>query len=341
MKTLWQTLLFVFVAIFMCNTLYAQTIYIVNPTGVPAGVNVHTTLQSAVDAASDGDIIYLMPNSATVNLDLTKRLTLIGSGFYNPVRIGLLNLKEGASGSIIDGIHITGYIYIDAHLSGIAIRNCVFEGGAGHHINLAVNRSINGLVINNNIFRGHHSAIYLGSSSSNHSNVIVQNNLIRTNGTGINAGNGTVIRNNIFLGMNTGWMALNIRDSIVENNIFYAVAVSSGVYTSSFRNNISSLGNFDFIGSNGNFGSDNVVTDPMFEDLEESQVIWIPGWNLNLLPGSPAIGVGTDGTDIGLFGGPNPFNNNGTSLPEIYELTAPLYIQQDQDLPVQIKARGN
>jgi hypothetical protein len=54
---------------------------------------------------------------------------------------------------------------------------------------------------------------------------------------------------------------------------------------------------------------------------------------------SPAKGAGSNGTDIGPFGGPDPYRLSGLpNLPNIYELSSGGLVTGDE-LPVQIKIK--
>ncbi len=57
--------------------------------------------------------------------------------------------------------------------------------------------------------------------------------------------------------------------------------------------------------------------------------------------GSPAIGTGTGGQDIGAFGGPSPYVLSGIPpIPTIYDVVAPTVGTQQSGLPVRIKAKS-
>ena len=64
-------------------------------------IQVFPTIQSAIDAANDGDVIKVLPGTYTEKLNITKRLTIIGSGVNSTIieaPVPLENLKQNISG---------------------------------------------------------------------------------------------------------------------------------------------------------------------------------------------------------------------------------------------------
>ncbi len=61
-----------------------------------------------------------------------------------------------------------------------------------------------------------------------------------------------------------------------------------------------------------------------------------------LKPGSPAIGAGIDGVDLGIFGGPNPYKLSGIpSIPTIYKLEASSLNATTNPFTVTFSTRSN
>ena len=64
-------------------------------------IQVFPTIQSAIDAANDGDVIKVLPGTYTEQLNITKSLTIIGSGVNSTIieaPVPLENLKQNISG---------------------------------------------------------------------------------------------------------------------------------------------------------------------------------------------------------------------------------------------------
>jgi hypothetical protein len=121
------------------GSLLAQTIHTANSnTNAPTGANVHTTLQAALDAAQDGDIIHVIgsPNSYG-NVTVRKRFHIIGIG-HNPMKdlpvessVGSINLTTGtgtnSTGTVIEGLRLTSTTTINQTVNDITIRKNLFE----------------------------------------------------------------------------------------------------------------------------------------------------------------------------------------------------------------------
>jgi hypothetical protein len=96
-----------------------------------------------------------------------------------------------------------------------------------------------------------------------------------------------------------------------------------------FYNNIS----YDSSLPNGNGNLENIDMEKVFID---------PGTNFHLLEDSPAKGAGTDGVDIGIYGGSTPYVDDGKpSLPSIVKLKADYAASHESGLEIEIQAVSN
>ena len=199
----------------------------------------------------------------------------------------------------IEGFRVN-IIYTNS--AGIMIRRCYFEGGtsvlAGGgalfqenyvNSNVSVNFSGSLSIVSNCIFTG-----YLSSQSTE----------------------GIIITNNYF-GLTNSVGAVN---SIITNNIFYAkqpILATEPFFQINgqpnpncvFNNNIYyNTSNTDPFGivSGANTGTGNFMANPLFVNFDSTQYYYsfdIRTENLQLKNGSPAKNAGTDGKDIGCYGG--------------------------------------
>jgi hypothetical protein len=355
MKTLKASLLTIAILLMTVVAIQAQTIRVVNNTpNAPSGENVFSTIQEAHDAADPGDIIHVIPSNSNYDnsVTITKQLTIYGIGF-NPDKdipqlsqVGNIILEEdelegNPSGSRIEGLSISSITLRDT-LNDILIRENIFTTG----ISTVGAELINGIELINNVFGG---GVQLSSSTTPIQNVVIANNIFTRNSESINAGNFTLIQNNLFLG--SGGMAFgNLEDCIVANNIFFGRRPNAGsarTFERNIFNNNLTFGNDDnsipLEGSNT--GSNNLEgVNPQFINLSLTSSPWDFSWDPGLEEGSPAIGAGTDGTDIGLFGGTLPFNSlytGGTPLPLIQVLETTGVVLEGQDLQINVQARSN
>ena len=110
-KRLATSLLFLIVS----YTLSAQTVHTVDNR--PQSGAQHTTVASAISAASPGDIIYIQPSPTSYgNITITKTLTVIGGGHnldnFDGIRstVGTIllqnNVSQDVSGTKITGLNI-------------------------------------------------------------------------------------------------------------------------------------------------------------------------------------------------------------------------------------------
>ena len=108
MKTLKITILFGLLSLFS----FSQTVHTVDNRDQSGGQ--FTDLQAAVDAASPGDIIQVLPSPDSYgSIDVTETLTIMGLG-HNPAntngevaKIQNIRLKGNSAGSEIKGLQIS------------------------------------------------------------------------------------------------------------------------------------------------------------------------------------------------------------------------------------------
>jgi len=251
--------------------------------------------------------------------------------------------------------NLNGYADID----NLEIRNCqmksfFFLSGIGN-LSIGFQRPITNSVIRNCLL---FNAIGILSGTPG-TNTIANNILytaIRVEAEGTN----TMILNNVFVGDQsvTNSFSAVLRDCIVSNNIFHgrtpSIAAAGGstdalFQRNTFTNNLTyNTGNDELPPSGGgasNTGSGNLVgISPIFVDVPVINS-WDPSRDFTLQAGSPAINAGTDGTDIGISGGPFPFTLNFTletsPIPVIKVLNTSSVINPGDDLNVEITAVGN
>lgn len=352
----------------------------------PSGDHVFPTFQEAVDAASPGDIIQIQPSpnkygSATVN----KRLTIMGIGFGLTKEIPLIstitnitltnNLTDGtnASGTVITGLNMDWlYVGTNQGLSGDTLRDVtihnnqvdqiyatssylplknllVYDNDVVGYLNMDNHISGNS-VIRNNVFRANYVIIGNGTPCD----LVIANNIIYGYVDIAATQSSVAVLNNNFIGA-TGAYGLNrIYDKTVANNIFYgrapAASNATNVRRSIFTNNISISTARDAlppVGDGTNTGSGNLVGGVVGFINVPFTNSWSGGHDFTLTPGvSQAIGAGSDGTDMGITGGPyawteSNFSLQTTSAPTIELLNTNTVINPGDNLPVRVKAKSN
>ena len=327
---------------------WAQTVRIVNNNlNRPTGANVYSTLQAAIDAAVAGDIIQIVGSPTSYgSANVTKRLSIFGIGLNPnkdiPVKstMDYLNLQNtnsaNSSGSVVSGINPStisvGYVPsgVAVALNNITIEKCLFSSSITFYPGGAL---ISGVIIRGCQLEGQ----FYSNDPSNMSNIIVTNCFIKSylsNMSNTIFKNCVIGDNNYNFALASSW----IRDCIFNNNIFYGVTVyNQTIERCVFSNNIifplitakdTLVPAGTGIGNSG-FGNMNNV-DPQFATT---------GFYV-LSSSSPAKNAGSDGTDIGLYGGTTPFDYAGMPLPYIQLLNTSSAVSKGGNLNVQVKAKG-
>jgi len=367
-----KTTVFSTIAIFLFTTSSAQSILTAdnNPGAVAVAGEVFigaTALQDAIAAATDDDLIHVIRstnNYGTATID--KRLNIFGIGLFpdtdGAVRSTMSTIDipdAAASGTRISGMVVTT---LNLGAGTGAVNNLLIENGQFRQIlHVSNTTTLNNLIIRNCILgQNLSSAQTIDFLFGFVSNVVIANNLIygSTSGAGnpFIGDNGTIstdqstIENNIFvhqLVTTNQWFAFHdLRNSTVKNNIFYRMSPQAKVVLSqnSFENNLSFNTNLDiFSTASSNTSTNNLEgQDPQFVKVPNANnVASLSTIDPNLVGGSPAEGTGTAGTDMGVYGGPIPFNLEGTLIPTIQELDVPSMVVEGNTLDVHIKAKGN
>jgi len=291
-----------------------SAVFIVDNSNTSPGI--FQTIQAAVNSANPGDTIYVQgsPTHYDFPNPLSKRVVLIGTGHqpnkqapiisrFNPFTG--ITFGPGSSGTTLMGFYMD-WTYI-------------------------VQRGVDSLTISDNS---------IGNFSLSGQNHLIENNIIRANFDAVGNGVGMtqiIIRNNIFAGTIS-----NFSEPTVEftNNIFLSnTTLFTNVSNIVFKNNI--LLGSDPLGASGvtflnnltfqvittipygtNTGSGNINNiDPEFVNVPANASAFSYTYDFHLQNTSPGINAGSDGTNIGVYGGLAPFKMGGEPpIPMVKEL---------------------
>ncbi|NOZ74166.1 MAG: hypothetical protein GXO90_02150 [FCB group bacterium] len=297
----------------------------------------YTTLQAAHDAASTGDTLSVEPSFGYGDLTVTKRLVIIGPGYFlgqNPeaqanftsAGVGNITLNSGSENTIITGLWIMGYITVNT--DNIIIKRNLIQASYSNYL-ITINSGVSNTTIKQNYINNTYSyrkCIDVASISQ----AIIANNYVGGTGTNysypaINSTNTSVvtIENNVIDG------DLTIYDASVKNNILIAGTVSGT--SSGWSYNIANDGQFG--SANGNQTVTDMTT--VFEYSGSTDGQW------KLKTGSPAIAAGGDGVDCGMFGSSEPYVLSGIPgpLPIIYYLQTTGEGTESAGLQIRLKAK--
>lgn len=336
MKKLLFTLAIVFVA-----TANATVITVNNGT---VGAGQYTSVQDAVDASAVGDTIYVHGSQTSYgDVTLNKRVVLLGAGHhlkgtqYNfPTKMSYIYLSQGnsttiPSGSVIKGI---GFYGVSGGSGSLEVNNILIERCYGDYIYIEGS----GWIVKNNVMR------YIDVDKNK--NTIISNNIIDNYISDSNKPS-VIITNNIFL-QNSYLSSVNY--ATVTNNIFIKPTPGNFSGTqNTYNKNVfiyadpANYVDFPLVNNTG-VGNINTIEAQFTETipLNTSQTNSL-NFEWKLLETSLGHKFGTDGTNIGIYGGSYEMPNltGATSIPQITSLDIQnSVIPQNGTLTIEFKARG-
>ncbi len=334
MKNLIFTLCLLIVSIATANA----TTYVVN--NIPNTEADFTTLQDAVDGASNGDVLLIQPSPDSYgNATINKQLHIIGRGYFlepNPEisgstwtsNVSSLTFEVGSEGSVIEGLNEVFNSIWQINTSDITlVRNHFYRVNINGPNDDTV-PPISNFIINQNYIK---DRIDINQKVDV---VVVKNNHIGYVFAGQDA-------YNIYVKNNTLWSITPGENTTYSNNIQYGTAnlTDAGVGTNAYNNNISAgdipnvagnIGNVDlstvFVGYPSN--PDGYNNDTKFQLIDD--------------PSNPAKGAGENGEDCGMFGGSTPYVPSGIpARPSIEAIYAPAMIEDGTSINVNVRAKAN
>ncbi|MCH6202047.1 hypothetical protein MMU07_20895 [Aquiflexum sp. LQ15W] len=342
MKTIYK--LFTLICYMAVYQVHAAVITVSNR---PGDIAQFTSITAAINAASDGDFIYVSSSGTSYgSFTLSKRLTIVGAG-HNPnvndplaSELGQVSLAAGSSGSQFIGLRIFVITFSGSatEINNITIKRNSLNQTVTTAININSN-SRNWTIEENIIGRiGSNSGPDFQESHLIRNNIIVSfvsgvkfstfsNNIFKTTGEvftpQISQSNNIV--NNIFFqnNLNNDFAANRIVNCVFNNNIFFG------------SNNPTSLP-----AGNNNTGENNFFVNPLFVSVPNNTFNY--GNDYMLQASSQGINAGTDGTDIGLFGGIGYTVSGEPAIPQVtlFNILNPI-VPQNGNLNVRIESRAN
>lgn len=292
-------------------------------------VSYFDTLDEAFMALKAGCVVYIPSGSYTLSSkEETKvkcQVAIYGAGCrpygkdtdYTRIT-GDIILKEGASSSIIMGLRSESHIYVEANVKNILIKN------------VDVN--------------------YISFSSESNTGCVVTSSVIRYSVSG--NGKAPVQVTNCLAGYIGGIKGGEIANCILRGRASYYYHTSSYSSSSLLRNNIGldrtgikSISNCqeecNMVGKDSQIPYPSGGLEALFEKYDASDPFNLSKNNYRLKKGVSGTNAGTDGKDIGLYGG-SGFDDSGRApIPKIkIREIAPQTDEQDR-LKVKIEVIAN
>ena len=329
-----------------CSLSFAKIWRVNNNIGITANF---TTLQAAHDGAAAGDTVYLESSPTSYGgLNCTKKLAIIGTGYFLDVNAGLqafalsskvdgITFNTGSGGSIIEGVS-TGSNAISIYANDIVIRRN-YIGAFSSTDPIYYTGPVNIYSGASNIFITQNYGLSITNNSAS-TGILIANNLIALPSYYGEGSTGNCIQ------LNPNTVA------IIKNNIFRRGTVNA--YNSNITNNIMFLG---YLNGSGNLISNNIGSGTQFgstdgnkQNIDMATVFESTGSYdayFKLKAGSPAIGAGYGSTaitpvDCGMFGGSGSYVLSGIpAIPSIYFFANQPVGSNSDPIDVQVKVRSN
>jgi hypothetical protein len=285
------------------------------------------SIQAAVDAAADGDVVTVAAGTFAEHLDFRgKAITVVGAGpatvIAPPGEGPVVRFTSGeGAGAVLEAVTVTG---------GLA------ERGGGILIEDA-SPTIRGTVITANRARSQGSGVYLRNSTAR-----LENNLITFNATALGDPHGvevqdagpTIVNNTIARGDSNGLILRGVSPAVVLNNVFayngtrarrdvrgrgicdFSGGLATIQYNLFYRNRKSALLSQDFVDYKRIRTAERRIRQPRLSGNVDGQPRFVDedAGDFSLAPRSRAIDIGhpdpafadPDGSrnDAGFTGGP-------------------------------------
>lgn len=335
------------VLIFSFGNAYANQITV---SSDPNRVAQYTNLQTAFDAAANGDTLLVYGSVSTYgNLSMYKPMVLVGEGYNSTlglvttigtITVSNFNSTLGASNSTIMGFNISSVSFVP-YFSGSSpatqvldnitfLRNQIssIEFGNGSTVDTYSNISfINCHLYSSMSFDSYN---YADSEDVTFSNCIfggfiIYGSILRTSGvlTQYQDLSNVKIYNSLFLNYETGLLN-GVVGLVLEDNIFVGHELYNGDYAQiTWNNNLFYLIDQLPLGANDNVGSGNLLnTNPLFTNYPATPADASYSHDYSLQAGSPALTASATSGEIGIFGGAYPYDFGATPpVPKITEIT--------------------
>ncbi len=263
-----------------------------NMTGVVADF---TTIQAAHDAASAGDTIHIEPSvNQYSGIQCYKRLVWLsvgnfltenpGNQFSNyPASISYMAFQPGSQGSVVSLFANSLSIYENE----ISVIRSSVSG------NLSVNGS--NCVIMQSFITGY---VTLNGTGNIISNNIISAGLEMSYNTSSAVINNNIFNHKIYAYVGYQYNNIIIKNAVFQNNISVLGQMTFDAFNSTYSNNMCADNSFP----EGYSNLRNVNMTTVFENHTGTT-----DKDFKIKSGSPSIGVGYGGVDLGPFGGSTPY----------------------------------
>ncbi len=340
MKTIKQLLIFALV----CNvfTLFAQQKVALHSNGVTTIFGGSNPFTDAYNAASSGDTIYLPGGNLPLPVTIDKGLVIIGAGHFpdstavtTPTILnGSITISQNAQNLHLEGVLLDGSIsFTNNHkVDNVKIKRCKFVSLVynGNGTTACENNEISECIIADNI-------VLSNCKTSVISNCIIAGKI--TNGSNMGISNNILFYDFYPYGYAEHVTFINVDNSLISNNIIFRIYgdfFHSSCELNTFQNNI-----FKFVPT---FGSNvftnnynNIDLSTFFINQSVNGFDYLQDYHLV----NPALYLGNDGTQVGIYGGLYPFKGGSVPVnPHFQTKNIAPTTDNNGDLNIQIKVEA-
>ncbi len=321
------------------QNVFAQPIAALHQSGQTTYFSGIDAFVNAYNSATDGATIYLSGGSFLVPDTIAKSITVFGAG-HHPEFTGATGqskltenvlLAAGASNTYFEGLYLTGKLsFVHGNrIDDVVVRRCRIDGqidygSTASRPDFPSNTLFTECVL---AYRGG------GHSFGTSRNVIITNSILfATNLAYFNYG---ILEYSLFL--NTGGQVLSVANhSVVRNCVLAAASAYSSGGNNAFLNNVFfNVKSMPVPGTN--IFSNNyydVGRDNFFVDQEGAVFDYTHDYHLQ----SPTQYLGTDGTQVGIYGGMHPFKEGSVPMiPHVISKSISHSIDAEGKLQVEIE----
>lgn len=294
------------------NSLRAQNLIAVQNGSSPS---FYSTLDIAMENAQSGDTLFLPGSTYSQEIVIDKKLHLIGVG-HDPDStlatgmtrlIGNISLVAGSDQGSIEGIYLDGSIYFGksshpSFVKGFNIKYCniwsiIFVQSESDTLVRYSFNSISQTIIRAGIgtYSGYEIKLQIQS-------ILIENCIIM-NGTISGLGYNSTIKNSIIQSASRK----TLQGCNFDNNIIFAL---NNFNKCVFKNNLWTF----TLSNNYNLLVNNIENQPVnsiFVNYPSSTTTFSYDLDFHLQPNCLGKNAGTDGTDIGIYGGRHPWKVGG------------------------------
>lgn len=275
------------------------------------------SLDDAIAGVTAGDTLYLegSPTMYKLSNPLTKKVAIIGPGYFLEENPNTLQSKLDAritadsyiyllvAGISIEGVYLNNMAYIGA--DNITLKRCYLQA-------VSFTKQINTVINNTTIIQNYCNKGIDGDNIAN--NALICNNIFKDAYSNLNYFRNSTIENN------TGYKYSSIAAFSFTNNTGCKI-----------KNNIAKVGSY-----NNQCDISNNFEASTVDYITQTGATTDGKWQLSEI--SNLNTAGTNGSQVGAFGGSSPYVLSGLpSVPHIYEIDAPNTASAVSGLNVTIK----